>query len=239
MDAAAVVAEEGGPGAALGRYVEILTSRGIEWGLIGPREADRLWDRHVLNSLAIEPFVPAGARVLDVGSGAGLPGVPLALARPDVTVTLLEPLLRRWRFLVGVVEELGLGARVEARRGRAEECSGVFDVVTCRAVAPLATLVGWCAGLVADGGRLVVLKGRSAASEVASAKKAFDELGWSVAVHEVVPTGCTEPTWVIAAGRGVSRETARAAVNGFGRGDRSRKSTVDSSPTHLRGGRGE
>ena len=195
MDAADAVA---GPiRAKLTRYVEILASRGIDWGLIGPREADRLWERHVLNSLAVEAFVPLGARVLDVGSGAGLPGIPLALVRPDVTVTLLEPLLRRWTFLCGVIEELELADRMTAQRGRAEDFSGHFEVVTCRAVAPLTTLVGWCSPLVAQGGSLVALKGRSAAEELTDAFQYLRTSGWKAQVHEVVPPGCTDPTWAV------------------------------------------
>ena len=127
------------------RYAAILASRGVEWGLIGPREVDRLWDRHLLNSLAVESAIPEGARVVDVGSGAGLPGVPLALARPDLTVTLLEPLLRRATFLEGVLAELDLGGRVRVVRGRAMGADArdamahheTYDAVTSRAVAPL------------------------------------------------------------------------------------------------------
>ena len=189
---------------ALGRYVEILANRGIAWGLIGPREADRLWERHVLNSLAVAPFVPDGARVLDVGSGAGLPGVPLALVRPDVEVTLLEPLLRRWRFLVTVVDELGLEGRVRVERARAEDFAGSFDVVTCRAVAGFETLLRWCAPLVGEGGSLVALKGRSASQEVAESREALARLRWVAVAREVVPEGCEEPTWVIEAGRRLS-----------------------------------
>ena len=199
MDAVADAPSGGGP---LASYVEILASRGIDWGLIGPGEADRLWDRHVLNSLAIEGFVPTGASVLDVGSGAGLPGVPLALVRTDVTVTLLEPLLRRWRFLCGVVEELGLGDRVVAERGRAEDWTGSYDVVTCRAVAPLKTLVRWCGPLVAEGGRLIALKGQSALDEVTDARADLRGRGWSAGIREVVPPGGTEPTWVVEVGKG-------------------------------------
>ena len=108
------------------RYVDILANRGIDWGLLGPREADRLWDRHVLNSVAVASLIPAEASVVDVGSGAGLPGIPLAIARPDLSVVLLESLLRRVTFLADVVAELGLGDRVRVVRGRAEECTEHF-----------------------------------------------------------------------------------------------------------------
>lgn len=126
------------------QYVDILTSTGITWGLLGPREADRVWERHVLNCVALESVVPVGASLVDVGSGAGLPGLPIAIARPDLEVTLLEPLLRRYTFLTETVEALGLGDRVRVERGRAEDCDETFDVVTARAVAPLDRLLGWC-----------------------------------------------------------------------------------------------
>lgn len=148
------------------RYVDILTTRGIERGLIGPREAPRLWDRHILNCAVVLPRVPAGASVADVGSGAGLPGMVWAIARPDLSVTLIEPLLRRSTFLTEVVEELGL-ANVTVVRARAEDVSETFDVVTARAVADLGKLGSWCLPLVRPGGVLLALKGKSAAKEVA------------------------------------------------------------------------
>lgn len=151
------------------RYVDILGARGVEWGLIGPRETDRLWERHVLNSVAVSDAIPSGARVIDVGSGAGLPGIPLALARPDLSITLLEPLLRRANFLDLAVEELDLGGRVTVVRGRAEEHGTHYDVVTCRAVAKLSKLLGWTLPLFHPGGRLVALKGDSAADELGAA----------------------------------------------------------------------
>lgn len=151
------------------RYAEILATRGIEWGLLGPREADRVWERHVLNSAAVAPFVPPEAGVADVGSGAGLPGIPLALARPDLRVTLVEPLLRRATFLAEVVDELGLGGRVSVVRDRAENHRERYDVVTCRAVAPLERLVRWTAPLFVPKGSLLALKGSSAADEVSAA----------------------------------------------------------------------
>lgn len=152
------------------RFVTLLAEHGVERGLIGPREVDRLWDRHVLNSAAIAELIPDGATVVDVGSGAGLPGVPLAIARPDLRVTLLEPMARRVAWLTEVVDELGVDVRVV--RGRAEEPAirrelGHADVVTARAVAPLAKLAGWCLPLVAPGGWLLALKGESANEELA------------------------------------------------------------------------
>jgi 16S rRNA (guanine527-N7)-methyltransferase len=151
------------------RFVSLLTEHGVTRGLIGPRELDRLWDRHVLNSAVIAELMPDGASVVDVGSGAGLPGVPLAIARPDLRVVLLEPMARRVAWLTEVVDELELD--VEVLRGRAEEPAvrqraGGADVVTARAVAPLAKLAGWCLPLVAPGGVLLALKGESANEEL-------------------------------------------------------------------------
>jgi 16S rRNA (guanine527-N7)-methyltransferase len=155
------------------RYVERLATDGVTRGLIGPREVPRLWERHILNSAAVAEAVPEGARVVDVGSGAGLPGIPLGLSRPDVTLTLVEPMSRRVEFLDQVVAELspegGLPWRVV--RGRAEERPvvaevGPVDVVTARAVAPLPRLVGWCRGLMRPGTQLVALVGARALEEL-------------------------------------------------------------------------
>ncbi|SDY23211.1 16S rRNA m(7)G-527 methyltransferase [Modestobacter sp. DSM 44400] len=150
-------------------YVTMLAGDGVVRGLIGPREVPRLWERHVLNSAALAEAVPAGARVVDVGSGAGLPGIPLALARPDLTMTLVEPMARRVEFLSDVVTSLHAPWAVV--RGRAEERSvvravGPVDVVTARAVAPLPRLVGWCRGLLRPGAQLIALVGARAAGEV-------------------------------------------------------------------------
>lgn len=153
----------------LGAYVELLATKGIEWGLMGPREGDKLWSRHVSNSLALVDVLPLGSDVADVGSGAGLPGIPLAIVRPDLHLTLLEPLLRRTTFLNETVEELGLGDRVRVERLRAEDCDDVFDAVVCRAVAPLDKLVRWTTPLFLPNGELLALKGSSAEREVAEA----------------------------------------------------------------------
>ena len=154
---------------AVTRYVAMLAGDGVVRGLIGPREVPRLWERHVLNSAALAEAVPEGARIVDVGSGAGLPGVPLGLARPDLTLTLVEPMARRVEFLFDVVTALGTPWRIV--RGRAEERSvvravGPVDVVTARAVAPLPRLVGWCRGLLPPGAQLIALVGARAAAEV-------------------------------------------------------------------------
>ena len=158
------------------RYVDRLAGDGVARGLIGPREVPRLWERHVLNSAAVAEAVPDGARVVDVGSGAGLPGIPLGLARPDLTVTLVEPMARGVEFLEEVVRELvegpaGSPGSWRVIRGRAEERAvvsavGAVDVVTARAVAPLPRLVGWCRGLLRPGTQLIALVGEKAVAEL-------------------------------------------------------------------------
>ncbi|KAB1550449.1 16S rRNA (guanine(527)-N(7))-methyltransferase RsmG [Corynebacterium sp. 319] len=152
------------------RYAELLETVATERGLIGPREVPRIWDRHILNSAVLSEAIDAGLRVIDVGSGAGLPGIPLAIARPDLTVQLLEPLLRRTTFLNEVVAELGLD-NVEVIRGRAEDKNviaqlGGADIVTSRAVAPLGKLVQWSLPLVKNDGDMRALKGSSVADEI-------------------------------------------------------------------------
>lgn len=156
----------GGESDVAEQYVTLLATIGVERGLIGPRETGRLWERHVLNSAAMAELLVPGATVVDVGSGAGLPGIPLALRRPDLRVTLLEPLLRRSVFLTEVVDALGLGGRVQVVRGRAEEHRETYDAVVSRALAPLPRLLGWCLPLAARSGSVLALKGRSAAEEV-------------------------------------------------------------------------
>ena len=148
-------------------YVAMLASAGIERGLIGPREVPRLWERHVLNCAALSDLIPPGRSVADLGSGAGLPGIVLAICRPDLTVTLVEPLARRTSFLEDVVHALALG-NVTVRRARAEELAGQerFDVVTSRALAPLPRLLEWSLPLLSSPGEVLAIKGRSAASEI-------------------------------------------------------------------------
>jgi 16S rRNA (guanine527-N7)-methyltransferase len=168
--------------AAARTYAEILTTDGIERGLVGPREAGRIWERHLLNSAVLAPGLPAGSRVVDLGSGAGLPGLPIALARPDLEMVLLEPLLRRTRFLDEVVERLDLGGRVSVYRGRAEEGHRALrpaDVVVSRAVAPMERLVPWSLGLLRPGGQMLALKGDRAEGEL---QAVADRLpGWGAA----------------------------------------------------------
>lgn len=182
------------------RYAGLLAGAGVDRGLIGPREVPRLWDRHVLNSAVLSEWVPPRVEVCDIGSGAGLPGLVLALARPDVRVTLVEPLLRRTTFLEEVVTDLGLGDQVEVVRARAEELHGQrrFDVVTSRAVAPLERLLGWSMPLVSPNGALVAMKGSSVAEEV---ERTRDELqAWGCADPEIGRLGdgvLDEATWVL------------------------------------------
>ncbi len=170
----------------LAEYAELLATDGVTHGLIGPREVPRLWPRHLLNCAVVaDPaagLVPDAARVADVGSGAGLPGLVWALVRPDLRIVLVEPLLRRATFLTAAVERLALGERVEVVRGRAEEVTrqqdwSAVDVVTARAVAPLTRLLEWTTPLLRPGGALVMLKGASAASEVTDAAETARRLG--------------------------------------------------------------
>ncbi|MFE2716892.1 16S rRNA (guanine(527)-N(7))-methyltransferase RsmG [Streptomyces mirabilis] len=161
------------------RYAELLAETGVQRGLIGPREVPRLWERHLLNCAVLSEVVPEGVTVCDVGSGAGLPGIPLALVREDIKITLLEPLLRRTNFLTEVVELLGLD-HVTVVRGRAEEVMGklpAVHVVTARAVAPLDRLAAWGIPLLRPYGEMLALKGDTAEEELKSAATALSKLG--------------------------------------------------------------
>nr|WP_255670252.1 16S rRNA (guanine(527)-N(7))-methyltransferase RsmG [Aeromicrobium wangtongii] len=180
------------------RYADILATDGVVRGLIGPREVPRIWDRHIMNSAVVVPRIPAGATVADIGTGAGLPGLVWAIARPDLTVTLVEPLLRRTTFLEEAVTSLGLD-NVRVLRSRAEDVHETFDVVTARAVAALDKLGRWCMPLVSPGGVLLALKGRSAADEIEAATPTLRRLGATsivVATYENgdVPTTVVEVT---------------------------------------------
>ncbi|GAA1459202.1 16S rRNA (guanine(527)-N(7))-methyltransferase RsmG [Williamsia maris] len=180
-EVAAAVAAVFGDGAPVARqYREILADAGVERGLIGPREVDRLWVRHILNCAVMGESIAEGSTIVDIGSGAGLPGIPLALARPDLSITLVEPLLRRHTFLTEVVEQLSLPIRVI--RGRAEEKAvraeiGLSDVVTSRAVAPLDRLARWSLPLIRPDGELIAIKGSSAADEISTHKAEVGKLG--------------------------------------------------------------
>ncbi len=159
-------------------YVRLLAGPGVAWGLLGPREVPRLWTRHVLNCAALTDLVPTPSTLVDLGSGAGLPGIVLALLLPDVQVTLLERMERRATFLTQCVAELRLG-NAEVRRASSEEVAGKLraDVVTARAVAPLDRLAGLAAGLVRPGGLILAIKGATVDKEVAEARPVLRRLG--------------------------------------------------------------
>jgi 16S rRNA (guanine527-N7)-methyltransferase len=168
------------------QFVGILADSGVSHGLIGPREIPRLWERHVLNCAVIHPAIAPGQMVIDVGSGAGLPGLALAIARPDLDLHLIEPMLRRTNWLSMAVDELGL-TNVTVHRGRAEEFTGILQapVVTARAVARLSELATWCLPLLLPGGSLLAIKGLSVAEEVESDRAVLRRLG---AIDEVIET---------------------------------------------------
>jgi 16S rRNA (guanine527-N7)-methyltransferase len=178
------------------RYAEHLATTGVEWGLVGPREASRVWERHILNCAVVADLIPPAARVLDIGSGAGLPGIPLALARPDLRVVLVEPLARRVEWLRTVLADLELPVEVE--RGRAEDTpirrrwEGA-DVVTSRAVAPLHRLAAWCLPLVRPGGMMLAVKGMSAPAEVERDTRAVAASGGGIPRIETCGVGIVDP----------------------------------------------
>lgn len=186
----------------ISRYVDILASTGVEWGLIGPREVDRLWERHILNSVALADLIPQGSRVVDVGSGAGLPGIPLAILRPDLEMTLLEPLLRRFSFLTHTVEGLGITDAVRVVRARAEQHRSSYDVVLARAVAPLDRLIAWCDPLRSPAGVILALKGRSAEDEVRGAGSLLSQRGLAASVLSVRASATSDPTTVVRIAQG-------------------------------------
>ncbi|WP_288792336.1 16S rRNA (guanine(527)-N(7))-methyltransferase RsmG [uncultured Corynebacterium sp.] len=158
-------------------YHESLATTAAERGFIGPKEVSRLWERHILNCAVVSEALDDATTVADIGSGAGLPGIPLAIARPDVSFTLIEPLLKRSTYLAEVKDELGLD-NVTVVRGRAEEQpGGQFDVVTSRAVAPLGKLAGWSLPLVRHGGSMLALKGASVAEELERDARAIAKAG--------------------------------------------------------------
>ncbi|MFY1688925.1 16S rRNA (guanine(527)-N(7))-methyltransferase RsmG [Plantactinospora sp. WMMB782] len=240
-------------------YAELLAGPGVLRGLIGPRETPRIWDRHLLNCAAVVELLPPGVSIVDVGSGAGLPGIVLAIARPDLTVTLVEPLARRAVFLAEAVSTLDLTDRVTVVRARAEELAArrreggrrrsgrsaepvaaspgepveladlpaglpvPADVVTARAVAPLDRLARWCLPLVLPGGRMLALKGASAAEEVAEHASAVRRSGGSAPVVRQAGVGVVDPpTTVVEVVRdGVARPAARGTARSR-RGDTAR-----------------
>jgi len=210
------------------RYADLLANDGVVRGLIGPREVPRLWERHLVNCALVGRAIPDGVTVCDLGSGAGLPGLVLALNRPDLEVTVVEPLLRRTTFLEEAVEALGLD-NVEVLRARAEEVHGhrEFDVVTSRAVAPLARLLEWSMPLVRLGGELVAMKGSSAADEVAAASKSLRKYGGKdVRVEEYGAELVERPTTVVRVRAGLPSRLSFGEDKpdaGKGRGSRTKR----------------
>jgi 16S rRNA (guanine527-N7)-methyltransferase len=212
LPTAEAIAEFGDSLAKAQRYVELLATDAVTRGLIGPRETARLWDRHLLNCALMAELVPDQGELVDIGSGAGLPGVVLAMLRPRLHVVLLEPLLRRSVFLEECVSALDL-PNATVVRARAEEKAASrisADVATARAVAPLDRLVGWAAGLLRPGGQLLAIKGQSAAAELEAAGPVLSALG--VRSAEVLQAGH---------GRVVSATTiVRVVMGGHGREER-------------------
>ena len=149
-------------------FAHFLATAGIERGLIGPREGERIWERHIFNCLPVTQLLPEGTTLFDIGSGAGLPGIVIALARPDIQVTLIEPLERRVEFL----KEATVGLNIEVIRGRAQDVKKSAHYVTARAVAPLEKLKKMSWHMVKTGGALLAMKGESAAAEMVGVKNA-------------------------------------------------------------------
>lgn len=179
------------------KYAQALVRDGETLGLLGPREYPRLWTRHILNSAVVAELVPAGANVADVGSGAGLPGIPMAIAQPAAKFTLIEPMERRSTWLKEQVDELGL-TNVKVLRARAEEVGEVFDIVTARAVKALPQLLQMCVPMTKNGGEIIALKGEKAAEEIEDSKRLVKKL--KLASFEIVLTGAqflAEPTRVV------------------------------------------
>ena len=189
------------------QFAEILATDGVQRGLIGPRETPRLWDRHLLNCAVVAELLPESGELVDIGSGAGLPGVVLAMLRPGIRVVLLEPMLRRSAFLEECLTRLDL-PNATVVRGRAEEMAGAIsaDIATARAVAPLDRLAGWAAGLLRPGGEILAIKGQSAEQALAAARPVLSRLG--VRSAEVLRVGqgrvvpATTVVRVVIGGRG-------------------------------------
>jgi 16S rRNA (guanine527-N7)-methyltransferase len=196
-------------------YRARLAADGIIRGLIGPREADRLWDRHLLNCAVLTDLVPVGARVVDVGSGAGLPGLPMAIRRADLQVDLIEPMQRRTDFLAEVVSLLGLTDSVRVIRGRADDPAVLREAgnsawVVARALAPLDRLARWCLPLLGPGGRLLALKGAGVAAEIDAHREELRRLGAEgIGVRQIGGEWLAEPVTVVEIGRVSARSAVR------------------------------
>ena len=194
-------------------YAELLITDGVVRGLIGPREAPRIWERHLLNCAVVSELIDPGTRVVDVGSGAGLPGIVLAVARPDLSVVLVEPLARRAAFLAEVVTSLGL-TNATVVRARAEDCArGGVDfepagVVTARAVAPLDRLATWCLPLAATDGCLLAMKGESAVDEIKAHRTAVMRAGGGEPTVRRCGVGLIDPPTIVVEIRRVGRAGA-------------------------------
>ncbi|GAB3270113.1 16S rRNA (guanine(527)-N(7))-methyltransferase RsmG [Kineosporia babensis] len=235
-------------------YAQALATAGVERGLIGPREAERIWERHLLNCAVLQELVPADVELGDVGSGAGLPGIPVAIARPDLTVYLIEPMLRRTTWLREIVTELGL-ENVEIIRGKAHivaESGQHFDVVTSRAVAALPTLAEWSMPLVRKDGQLLAIKGDTAQEELVAAAEVLTALG--AASSDVVRCGesvLDTPTTAVrivagrqgqlpkkkaasAAGKKAPGSGAKSRAGSSGSGSRAGAKRASSSPGRRR-----
>jgi 16S rRNA (guanine527-N7)-methyltransferase len=227
-------------GAALGNacaFASLLASDGVTRGLIGPREASRLWDRHLLNCAVVAELLPTGGLLVDIGSGAGLPGLVLAMMCPGLDVVLVEPMLRRTSFLQECVAALDL-PNVTVTRARAEELAGSIqaDVVTARAVAPLERLVGWASGLLRPGGMILAIKGQSAEEEVSAARPALARLGArSTEIlrvgHDKVIPATTVVRVVLAQSGGKAGELARS---GDGAGKAVERGREEQAGAHRR-----
>jgi 16S rRNA (guanine527-N7)-methyltransferase len=216
-----IVAREVFTGDAMSRarlFAELLAGPGVVRGLLGPREIPRIWERHLLNCAVVAEAIPQDARVVDIGSGAGLPGLVLAIVRPDIRVTLLDPLLRRTVFLSEAVEALDLG-NAEVVRGRAEELAGKrsFDVATARAVAPLDRLLEWSLPLLREDGQLLAMKGERAVEELEAAGPQLKASGARSAELVTVGRGRVEPPATLV------RVVAGASPESSGRGARRRR----------------
>lgn len=194
----AVAAEVFGANIEVARaYAGALVRDGEMLGLLGPREYPKLWTRHILNSAVVAELVPSGATVADVGSGAGLPGIPMAIAQPEAHFTLIEPMERRSNWLKEQVEELGL-KNVSVLRARAEEVGQVFDIVTARAVKALPQLLQMCVPMTKHGGEIIALKGSKAQEEIDDSQRLIKKL--KIAGFEILFTGAKvleEPTRVV------------------------------------------
>jgi 16S rRNA (guanine527-N7)-methyltransferase len=219
------------------RYAALLAGPGVERGLIGPAEAARIWDRHILNCAVVAELVPDQCVLADLGSGAGLPGIVLALLRPQAEVLLIDSLARRVTFLEECIAELGL-TRARVLRGRAEDLAGEVraDIVTARAVAPLGRLAGWAIGLCRPGGTVLAIKGTSAAAELAAASADLRRLGATGQAVLQVGSGIVDPPATVV--RFVAPRQGRGAASRDSRpGRRGRPGTGPGAPASRSGGR--